>query len=107
MTPTPTPTPITPEAVADTLAGFGIITTAVAVVVVAAAVILFGAMLMRASRYAWPVPIIAPLAMLSLVFGLAGVFVSELIPLAGAGVGALAGVLTARLGKGPGEPPSE
>jgi prepilin signal peptidase PulO-like enzyme (type II secretory pathway) len=65
--------------------------------------VLFAVLLLRASRAPWPTPIIAPLAMLSLVFGVAGMYAAALIPLAGAGVGALAGVLTARLGKGDGD----
>jgi energy-converting hydrogenase Eha subunit A len=77
---------------------------AVAVVFLTIAVVVFGAMLLRAARYPWPVPIIAPIAMLTLVFGLAGVAADSLVPLAGAGLGALAGVLTAQLGKRPDTP---
>lgn len=94
--------------VADTVAIWGELSTivvAIAAVFVLLGVILFAAMLLRASRYPWPVPIIAPLAMLTLVFGLTGIVLNELVPLAGAGLGALAGVLTSQLGK-PAEPPA-
>lgn len=96
--PSPAPT-VEPAAVVDALAELGLLATAVAIVIVTAAVVVFGSMLLRASRYSWPVPIIAPIAMLTLVFGLAGLVTSELVTLAGAGIGALAGVLTAQLGK--------
>lgn len=58
--------------------------------------IVFSAMLIRASRYPMPVPVIAPLAMLSLVTiiigGLGGP--TELIAVGATGLGALAAVLT-------------
>lgn len=98
MEPTPPAQPTVTE-LTDLIAEFSGIFTAIAAVFVIVGVIVFGAMLLRASRYPWPVPIIAPIAMLSLVFGLAGLVTTELIPLAGAGIGALAGVLTSQLGK--------
>lgn len=73
--------------------------TVVAVLALVGFLVVFGAMLLRASRYPWPTPIIAPIAMLTLIFGVSGLVNAELVPLAGAGLGALAGVLTAQLGK--------
>lgn len=99
MSPSPTPVPDDAQAVADLVGEFGLVFGAIAAIVIAFGIVVFGAMLLRASRYPWPVPIIAPLAMLSLVFGLAGLVSSELVPLAGAGIGALAGVLTSQLGR--------
>lgn len=84
---------------AELLASFVELGRIVAVLALIAFLVVFGAMLLRASRYAWPVPIIAPIAMLTLIFGVAGLVNTELVPLAGAGLGALAGVLTAQLGR--------
>ena len=96
----PSPTPLLDEntATAIELASVSVI---VGVVVGSLALIIFSALLVRSARYPMPVPIIAPLAMLSLVAlligGLAGV--ESLVPLGATGLGALAAVLTAQLGK--------
>lgn len=107
MTPSPTPAPVL-DPIAEA-AGLAVVIGGILALLVTFA---FGAMLLRASRYPMPVPIIAPLAMLSLVaLVIGGVSdVPELIPLAATGFGALAAVLTARLGKPDGQeqkPPQE
>ena len=93
MTPSPTPLPVDPDIIAEAT-----VFAVVAGVVVAFGVIgVISAMLLRAARYPMPVPLIAPLAMLALVAMLIGGLVDEakeLIPIAGAAVGALAAVLT-------------
>jgi hypothetical protein len=104
MDPTPTPDPVTGD-LGNLLSSVSLIAVVIAVIFVALTVTLFGAMLMRAARYPWPVPILAPLSMLTLVFGLAGAYTQSLVPLAGAGMGALAGVVTSQLGKGQRVPP--
>lgn len=66
-------------------------------IAVAAALIMFSALLVRSARYPGMTPLIAPLSMLALVAMLIGGLVEsaqELIPIAGAAVGALAAVLT-------------
>lgn len=96
--PSPSPDPALEQAI--TLFGeFGVLAVTVAAIMAMGVMVMFAAMLLRASRYRWPVPIIAPLAMLTLVFGVLGVFAQSLVALAGAGIGALAGVLTSQLGK--------
>ncbi|MFZ9392586.1 MAG: hypothetical protein ACO28P_01400 [Ilumatobacteraceae bacterium] len=106
MDPSPSPSPsgtLTP--LIDEAAARAIEYTAVAViigvVVGSVAVVVFSALLVKSASYPMPVPIIAPLAMLSLVALLIGGLanVPALIPLGATGIGALAAVVTAQLGK--------
>lgn len=63
----------------------------------ATALVIFAALLVRAARYPFPVPLIAPLSMLALVAMIIGGFLEqaqELITVAAAAVGALAAALT-------------
>src|SRR6056300_1494840 len=89
----PTPLPVDPDILAEATV-FAIV---VGVVVAFGVVGVIAALLLRAARHPMPVPLVAPLAMLALVAMLLGGLVDsaqELIPIAGAAVGALAAVLT-------------
>jgi len=91
MEPTPLPVDV------GILAEATIFAVVIGVVVAFGVIGLIAALLLRAARHPMPVPLIAPLAMLALVAMLVGGLVDsaqELIPIAGAAVGALAAVLT-------------
>lgn len=99
--PSPSPSILYNEQ-AGTLLASSALLAVVGIIIALIVLIMFAAMLIKASRYPMPTPLVAPLAMLALVAMVIGAFADqpELIPLAGTGLGALAAVLTTQLGKG-------
>ena len=96
MTPSPTPTPLSDVTVLG--AELTVVAVVIGILFATAAIIAFSALIVRSARYPMPVPLIAPLSLLALVAMLIGGLLEsaqELIPVAGAAVGALAATLTA------------